>query len=142
MLGGLRMILPISMALHAVAPDDEILINNERPWFTVCGVSKNFIIANHGSMYTIVQRFPTQYPTEDIPDGSYICGPDDTVFGYCGGYCFNDPDWVDEYLDDLETGTVQISMMHRAPIYDFHIKPSHRVVTTIPDALWKEEANL
>ena len=61
---------------------DELQINTWGDRFTVAAVSPGFILAGHGTEYTIIQRTPTDYgPYNGIPEGAIVCGPDWWTFG-------------------------------------------------------------
>lgn len=102
-----------------------IQINNWKDIFTVCGVSENFILANcfESKEYTIIPKKPVDYCYNGIPVGSFVCSPDHLVFGYAGGYYFDNPDWVEKYLSELETGELEISMRRREKINSIVIRP-------------------
>lgn len=82
--------------------------------FLVCGVSEHYVLAFNGDKYTIIHKLPTEYDYNGIPKGACVCAPDNLIFGYAGGYRFTDPAWVKEYLEDLETGTIEPSVRRRA----------------------------
>lgn len=84
--------------------------------FTVCGVSEHYILAFRDEEYTIINKLPTEYQYNGIPKGSCVCAPDNLIFGYAKGYHFTDPDWVKQYMEDLETGTIEPSVRRRALI--------------------------
>lgn len=94
-----------------------IHINDWQTDFIVCGVTKNFVLANDAEQhYTIIPKMPEKYAYNGIPAGSYVCSPDFWIFGYAGGYYFDDPEWVRKYLADLESGHTEISRRKREKI--------------------------
>ena len=95
--------------------DDEIFGGWEK-CFTVCGVSEHYILAFCDEEYTIINKLPTEYQYNGIPEGSCVCAPDNLLFGYVEGYRFTDPEWVQRYMGDLETGIIDPSIRRRARI--------------------------
>ena len=97
---------------------DRLRINHWMNLFTVCGVSDNFVLANcfESEEYTIIPKKPVDYCYNGIPIGSFVCSPDNLIFGYAGGYHFDNPDWIEKYLSELETGELEISQRRREMI--------------------------
>ena len=81
--------------------------------FQICGVSDHYALAFHDETYTIIHKEPTEYPRNGIPKGMYVCAPDYLLFGYAGGYHFDDPAWVKQYLQELEVGVIEPSVRKR-----------------------------
>ncbi len=81
--------------------------------FQVCGVSEHYVLAFHDDEYTIIHKLPTEYQRNGIPKGACVCAPDNLIFGYAGGYHFSNPAWVEQYLEDLETGAIEPSVRRR-----------------------------
>lgn len=102
---------------------DKIRVNDWDEIFTVCGVSENFVLAHHRQQYTIIGKRPADYPYNGIPVGAYVCSPDNLVFGFPGGYHFKDAAWVQEYLNELESGKLEMSLRNRAQIYTLERVP-------------------
>ena len=82
--------------------------------FQVCGVSEHYVLAFHDDTYTILHKLPTEYQYNGIPKGACVCAPDNLIFGYAGGYHFTDLAWAKQYLEDLETGSIEPSVRRRA----------------------------
>lgn len=104
---------------------DKIFINDWEQPFIVCGVSDNYVLAYCGQEYTIIAKRPTDYQYNGIMPGAYVCSPDNLIFGYIGGYHFDDPKWVEQYLGDLESGEIEISVRNRAEIYSLDMEDGH-----------------
>lgn len=96
---------------------DKIRVNDWDELFTVCGVSENYVLAHAGEEYTIIGKKPTREFYNGIPYGAYVCGPDYFVFGYPPGYDFEDEKWVKKYLNELDRGSIEMSVKRRAQIY-------------------------
>lgn len=128
--------LPISVVMESLEVGDSVRINNRRTYFTVCGISPNFILAHRGQEYTIIMRYPTKYSYNGIPAGSYVCAPDFWVWGYYDGYRFDDPLWVKEYLQSLESGETEMSLRNRLHITQLHIKSHGASFCAVPDWAW------
>lgn len=109
--------------IHALKVGSHIFINDWGDEYIVCGVSENFVVAHHPatSEYTIIPKNPAEYTYNGIPAGSFVCSPDHWVFGYMGGYHFDNPEWVEKYLGDLESGHTEISRRNRAQIVRLYI---------------------
>lgn len=123
------MILPLSTILSCIEIGDLIRINDWDTYYTVCGISDNYILAHHEVEYTIILRWPTTFSYNGIPAGSYVCAPDFWIFGYHGGYRFCDPAWVKEYMQSLEGGETEMSVRNRAQIARIEVKPVRSYVT-------------
>lgn len=96
---------------------DKVRVNDWTEIFTVCGVSENYVLAHCGQTYTIIAKRPTDYQHNGIMPGAYVCAPDYLIFGYIGGYHFTDAEWVKQYLSDLESGEIEMSIRNRAEIH-------------------------
>ena len=96
---------------------DKIRVNDWDELFTVCGVSENYVLAHAGQEYTSIAKKPTKILYNGIMPGAYVCAPDYLIFGYIGGYHFTDAEWVKQYLSDLESGAIEMSLRRRAEIY-------------------------
>lgn len=123
------MILPLSTILAYIEIGDLIRINDWDTYYTVCGTSDNYILAHHGDEYTIILRWPTTFSYNGIPAGAYVCAPDFWTLGYHGGYDFDNPTWVKEYMQSLEGGETEMSVRHRAQIARIEVKPAHGYIT-------------
>lgn len=96
---------------------DKIRVNDWDEAFTVCGVSENYVLAHAGQEYTIISKHPTKIQHNGIMPGAYVCAPDYLIFGYFPGYHFTDAEWVKQYLGELESGKIEMSLKRRAEIY-------------------------
>lgn len=96
---------------------DKIRVNDWDELFAVCGVSENYVLAHAGQEYTIIAKNPTNIHYNGILPGAYVCAPDYLIFWYPGGYHFTDAEWVKQYLSDLESGAIEMSLKRRAEIY-------------------------
>ena len=111
----------IRAVIQALQPGDKIRVNDWNDTYTVRGVSHRFVVADYKAdteypLYTILGKEPTTIPRSGIPSGAMVCGPDSWVFGYWGGYNFEQPDVIAEYPESLESGETEISVRHRAEI--------------------------
>lgn len=111
----------IRAALCALLPGDHIRVNDWNDSYTVRGVSPHYVVADYQAdteypLYTILAKEPTEIPRNGIPAGAMVCGPDSWVFGYWGGYNFEQPNVIAAYLESLESGETEISLRHRAEI--------------------------
>lgn len=103
----------------------KICINDWEQPFTVCGVSENYVLAHCGQEYTIIAKRPKDYQYNGIMPGAYVCSPDNLIFGYIGGYHLDDPKWVEQYLGDIESGEIEMSVRNRAEIYSLDMEDDH-----------------
>ena len=106
---------------------DKISWNNQDDWFEVVGISDRFILAwmDRGRdipFYTIISKIPYQYQHNGVMPGDWYCGPDDRIFGYHKGYHFKDNEWIEGYLDALESGEINISERNKAAIHEMKCK--------------------
>jgi hypothetical protein len=103
---------------------DQLYINDWENVFTVYGKSDNFVLAYcaESGEYTIIPRKPVDYFYNGIPVGSFVCSPDNLVFGYPDGYHFDDPEWINQYLLDLENGEIEISIRRREKINTLKVR--------------------
>lgn len=106
----------LELSIRSLRVGDKVRINDWEELFTVCGVSENYVLAHCGQEYTIIAKRPTNYLYNGIHPGAYVCAPDYLIFGYFGGYHFTDPEWVKQYLGDLESGEIKMSVRNRAQI--------------------------
>lgn len=111
----------IRAILCALKPGDRILVNDWNDAYTVRGVSQHYVVADFKAdteypLYTILGKEPATIRHNGIPAGAMVCGPDSWVFGYWGGYNFDQPDVMAAYLDSLESGETKMSLRHRAEI--------------------------
>lgn len=107
----------LEIFIWALRIGDKIRVNDWDELFTVCGVSENYVLAHCGQEYTIIAKQPTKIQHNGIMPGAYVCAPDYLIFGYFGGYHFTDAEWVKQYLSDLESGVIEMSLKRRAEIY-------------------------
>lgn len=107
----------LEIVIKTLHVGDKIRINDWAEAFTVCGVSKNYVLAHYGQEYTIIAKRPTDYQYNGIMPGAYVCGPDNLIFGFGGGYHFDDEEWVKQYLADLESREIEMSLRNRAQIF-------------------------
>lgn len=101
---------------------DKIRVNDWEEIFTVCGVSENYVLAHSGQEYTIISKHPTNYQYNGIMTGAYVCAPDSLIFGYAGGYHFDNAEWVEIYLNELESGKIEMSIRRRAEIHSLEME--------------------
>ena len=97
---------------------DRIRINNwDLLYMVVCGVSEHFILAhNENKEYTIIAKEPAEYSYRGIFAGDIYCGADWWTLGYPGGYEFDHPAWVDEYMQSLESEETEMSWRSREAV--------------------------
>ena len=107
----------IYTTINSLQLGDKLSINDWRAKYTVCGISKNFVVAHYGQHYTIISRRPAEYSHNAVREDDMYCGPDWWIFGYVNGYNFTSEEWNKEYLLELEIGTTEISERKRAPIW-------------------------
>ncbi len=100
---------------------DKLRVNDWDESFTVCGVSEIYVLAHSGQEYTIISKHPTNYQYNGIMAGAYVCAPDYLIFGYAGGYHFDNAEWVERYLNELEDGIIEMSIRRQAEIYSLEM---------------------
>ena len=97
---------------------DAIVINDWEQPMKVCAVSEHFVLAyNENSEYAIISKEPVEHLYNGITPGAIVCAADWWLFGYKGGYRFNDPAWAEEYMRSLESGETEMSMRRREEIH-------------------------
>ena len=98
---------------------DTIQINAWDEPMTVRGVSERFVVAddNAHKNFTIIGKEPVEYSWGGIERGAIVCAGDWWVFGYLDGYHFENPAWVKEYLESLESGETEMSGRNRTEVW-------------------------
>lgn len=107
----------IAQTLKDLQIGQMVQINNWDMPMQVVGISNKYVLVydpvvrseSGGHEYSILRKIP------DVNDTCW-CAPDDWIFGYFGGYHFNDTNWVKTYLSDLENGRCRMSRRRCAPI--------------------------
>ena len=98
--------------LESIKKGDKIRINDWKRSMPVVGVSENFILCGYpafGShVYSIIDKRMNLWRHNNMEPDTFICGPDNTVFGYYS-YNFRSPEVVEDYLAALESGEIAIS---------------------------------
>lgn len=107
----------IKATLETIRLGDKLSVNDWKAKYTVCGLSKHYVLAHYGQHYTIISRLPAAYNHNCVREGDYYCATDWWVFGYVNGYHFTNEDWVKEYMTELETGTTEMSQRNRAVVW-------------------------
>ena len=101
--------IEILRVVNSLRLGDKIVVNDWHAKYTVCGTSQRYVLAHYGQHYTILSRFLSEFTHNAIRKGEVICAPDWFIFGYPHGYDFTNPDWVAQYMADLESGDTQQS---------------------------------
>lgn len=99
---------------------DKLSINDWHAPYTVCGISKRYVLAHYGRHYTIIRRRPvTQigYSRNGVRYGDIVCAPDWWALGYPDGYDFTNQSWVMQYMADLEADYTGLSMRRMSPVF-------------------------
>lgn len=113
----------IKTAIDDLKVGNRVRINDWEEDFMVYGVSENFVVLHSPEFheYTIISKKPTDYTYNGIQAGAYVCAADSWLFGYIDGYHFEDPEWVEKYLGDLEGGHTEMSVRRRTQIERLYI---------------------
>ena len=113
--------------LDSVQVGDLIKCNDWTTPLRVKGVSENYFVMARkmfgGTNYSICEKKPwdgTQYNA--FRCGMFHIGTDNSIFGWSGGYDFDDEANVKEYLEALESGDIELSLRSGCSLESVAIK--------------------
>lgn len=113
--------------LDSVQVSDLVKCNDWKVSIRVKGVSENYFVmarkAFGKTQYSICEKKP--WPGirhNEMTGGMFHIGPDNLIFGWFGGYDFDDEANVKDYLQALEKGEIAISQRRGCPITRIVIK--------------------
>lgn len=115
--------------LDRVKVGDLVKFNDWKVPYRVKGVSEHYFVAARKMFgqvaYTICEKKPwpgIRYNA--MTGGMFHIGPDDWIFGWVGGYNFDDKNNMTKYLKWLEKGKTHISERRGCPVVKIAIKRS------------------
>jgi len=118
-------------ALDTAQVGDLIRINDWENPLLVKGVSENYFIMSDGVEYSICEKKQWEgIRYNAMIGGMFHISTDNLIFGWSGGYDFDDDVNVKKYLDALECGDIGISLRSACPVRSMSIKKSSRISIT------------
>lgn len=113
--------------LDSVQVGDLVKFNDWKIAHRVKGVSDNYFVTARNAfgqtLYSVCEKKPwpgIRYNA--MVGGMFHIGPDNMIFGWTGGYDFDDADNTSKYLEAFESGKIELSMRRGCPVYSMAIK--------------------
>ena len=109
--------------LDSVQVGDLIKCNDWDTPLRVKGVSENYFVMSNGEEYSICEKKQwdgTIYNA--FRGGMFHISTDNLIFGWSGGYGFDDEANMKKYLDALENGDIGLSLRSGCPLERIAIK--------------------
>ena len=113
--------------LDTVQVDDLVKCNDWKVPYRVKGVSENYFVMTRKQFgkvwYSVCEKKPWDgIRYNSMVGGMFHIGTDNSVFGWSGGYTFDDPALAQEYLQAFENGEMELSMRTSVPLTFIAIK--------------------
>ena len=113
--------------LDKVQVGDLVKINDWKAPYRCKGVSENYFVVTRNAFgnvyYSICEKNPWPGIKHNaMTGGMFHISTDDLVFGWSGGYNFDDQDNMREYLQALEAGEIGLSERRGCPVTYIAIK--------------------
>lgn len=115
--------------LDSLKIGNKILFDDSKFTMRVYGVSENYVLTGRCSfdgnfIYSIIRKemWAGQYGA--MNKNTFIHGPDNKVHGYLHPHAYelDNPDFVRDYLDDLERGRIEMSAKSSRSFYKLSVK--------------------
>lgn len=117
--------------LDQIQVGDFIKVNSWKQPLRVKGVSDNYFVMAQNLHdiekpleYSVFSKIPFKgLSSNGKTEGDYFCGPDFWLFGDIDfDYKFDNPEFIQKYLNKFETGEAEISMRNSVTVYSIQIK--------------------
>lgn len=113
--------------LDTVEVGDLVKCNGWKVPYRVKGVSANYFVMARKQFgewhYSICEKnIRVEGRYNAMEPGMYHISTDNMVFGYVDGYDFDNAEWMDGYLNALETGKIELSERKGCALHSIHIK--------------------
>lgn len=113
--------------LDTIKVGDLVKINDWGKPLRVKAVSNNFFVMAQKQFKNTVYSVCSKLPFEGIRynnmrNGMFHCGTDDSVFGSPHGYEFGNEKEANTYLKDFENGNLHLSFRTSIPVFDLYVK--------------------
>lgn len=113
--------------LDTVQVGDLVKCNDWNVPYHVKGVSENYFVMTRKQFgqtyYSICEKKPWPGVRHNaMTGGMFHIGPDHWIFGWSGGYDFDNEANVEEYLQSLESGETAISERRGCPLTRIAVK--------------------
>jgi len=120
--------------LDGVKVGDLVKCNDWTVPYRVKGVSEHYFVMTRkqfgATYYSICEKKPWPGIRHNaMTGGMFHIGPDHWIFGWIGGYDFDDQENMAEYLNSLEAGETAISERRGCPLTSIAIKYCPRAGT-------------
>lgn len=100
--------------LDSVKVGNSVKCNDWKKPMKVIGVSENYFVMIQNMFgkiyYSVCEKKQVDHNRNNYTEGSYRIGDDDYVFGRAGGYKWDDEKFIEEYLQEFESGETQLSV--------------------------------
>ena len=109
--------------LDSVQVGDLIECNDWDTPLRVKGVSENYFVMSNGEEYSICEKKQWDGIIYNaFRGGMFHISTDNLIFGWSGGYDFDDEANVKGYLEALENGNIALSLRRGCPLEKIAIK--------------------
>lgn len=99
--------------LDSLKTGDRVLLNEDKKSFKIIGTSKNYFLMtqnNFGKIYySVCKKILCTRNYNNMQAGKFSVGADNYIWGRPTGYKFDDPKWIEEYLNDFESEKIKLT---------------------------------
>lgn len=113
--------------LDGIVVGDLVKVNDWKKPLRVKAVSENYFVmatkAFGKTIYSVCEKKRWDgIMYSAMRGGMFHVGRDSWIFGWLGGYDFDNPKTANKYLQSFERGKSELSPRSAIPIYEIHIK--------------------
>lgn len=99
--------------LDSLKVGDRVILNSDKKSFKIIGTSKNYFLMtqnNFGKIYySVCEKILCTRNYNNMQAGKFSVGADNYIWGCPTGYKFDDPKWIEEYLNDFESDKIKLT---------------------------------